>query len=90
MLLTFCIVFCSYACPVNPVCFALHIYRFALYAAGVVRAKNLVAILIKSFTDTCIAALVFYAIGYGFQVGLHTTDPKSTQGKPLGRTYQIT
>ncbi|MEW5318528.1 MAG: hypothetical protein WDW38_009744 [Sanguina aurantia] len=53
---------------------------FALYAAGVVRAKNLVAILIKSFTDTCIAALMFYIIGYGLQVGIRRNDPRPSEG----------
>lgn len=46
-----------------------------------VRAKNLVAILIKSFTDTCIAALMFYIIGYGLQVGIRTADPKPSEGE---------
>lgn len=61
--------------------FASATRRFALYAAGVVRAKNLVAILIKSFTDTCIAALMFYIIGYGLQVGIRRNDPRPSEGE---------
>jgi len=42
---------------------------FALYAAGVVRAKNIAMVLLKNFMDACIAALSFWLVGYAFAFG---------------------
>ncbi|GFR50812.1 hypothetical protein Agub_g13087, partial [Astrephomene gubernaculifera] len=42
---------------------------FALFAAGVVRPKNIVSIFLKNFFDTCIAGIAFYLIGYAFAFG---------------------
>ncbi|GLC74174.1 hypothetical protein PLESTF_001470100 [Pleodorina starrii] len=42
---------------------------FALFAAGVVRPKNIVAIFLKNLFDTCIAGLAFYLVGYAFAFG---------------------
>ncbi|GLI65277.1 hypothetical protein VaNZ11_008769 [Volvox africanus] len=42
---------------------------FALFAAGVVRPKNIVSIFIKNFFDTCIAGIAFYLVGYAFIFG---------------------
>lgn len=42
---------------------------FALYAAGVVRAKNVHMILLKNFMDAAIASMTFYLIGYGLAFG---------------------
>ncbi|KXZ44750.1 hypothetical protein GPECTOR_63g74 [Gonium pectorale] len=45
---------------------------FALFAAGVVRPKNIVAIFLKNLFDTCIAGLAFYLVGYAFAFGAHS------------------
>ncbi|KAG2487831.1 hypothetical protein HYH03_013548 [Edaphochlamys debaryana] len=42
---------------------------FALFAAGVVRPKNTVAIFLKNLFDTCIAGVAFYLLGYSFAFG---------------------
>jgi Amt family ammonium transporter len=39
---------------------------FALLEAGSVRPKNTNTILFKNLLDTCIGAITFYVIGYGF------------------------
>ncbi|GIL76886.1 hypothetical protein Vretimale_8643 [Volvox reticuliferus] len=48
---------------------------FALFAAGVVRPKNIVSIFLKNFFDTCIAGIAFYLVGYAFAFG--SKDGKS-------------
>ncbi|EFJ43712.1 hypothetical protein VOLCADRAFT_65690 [Volvox carteri f. nagariensis] len=47
---------------------------FALFAAGVVRPKNIVAIFLKNLFDTCIAGIVFYLVGYAFAFGAKDGD----------------
>ncbi|KAL6751395.1 putative ammonium transporter [Haematococcus lacustris] len=42
---------------------------FAMFVAGTVRSKNISSILMKSFIDTCITAVGFYTVGYGFARG---------------------
>eukprot|EP00798_Chlamydomonas_sp_ICE-L_P027340 gene27340-biopygen3185 len=49
---------------------------FAMFVAGVVRAKNMSSILMKSLMDTFITAVCFYLIGYSFVMG----DQEPTNG----------
>ncbi|GAB4111909.1 MAG: ammonium transporter [Roseiflexaceae bacterium] len=42
---------------------------FALVEAGTTRSKNAINIMMKNLMDFCIAALVFWAIGYGLAYG---------------------
>lgn len=42
---------------------------FALLEAGSVRAKNTINILFKNLMDACIAAIVYWLLGYGFAYG---------------------
>jgi hypothetical protein len=46
---------------------------FAIFIAGVVRAKNIGDVLLKSAIDTCISAICFYCIGYGLTFGVGST-----------------
>jgi len=41
---------------------------FTMLECGIVREKNSSNILLKNLLDTCVGALAFYAIGYGFSV----------------------
>ena len=42
---------------------------FAFLEAGAVRSKNTVNILIKNWLDTCLGAIVYWAIGFGLTWG---------------------
>ncbi len=42
---------------------------FAMFVAGVVRAKSIASILMKSIIDTLISAISYYLVGYAFTVG---------------------
>ena len=42
---------------------------FAFLEAGAVRSKNTVNILIKNWLDTCLGAIVYWAVGFGLTWG---------------------
>ncbi|GAX83671.1 hypothetical protein CEUSTIGMA_g11096.t1 [Chlamydomonas eustigma] len=42
---------------------------FAMFVAGVVRAKNIASILLKSIIDSLISAIGYYLVGYAFTMG---------------------
>ena len=42
---------------------------FAMFVAGVVRAKNMSSILLKSAIDTVISAVCYFTVGYAFTLG---------------------
>ena len=42
---------------------------FALLESGSVRAKNVVNVMMKNYTDMCIGGLAFYLIGFGLMMG---------------------
>ncbi len=46
---------------------------FCMLEAGLVRSKNSINVAIKNLIDFCVAALLFWACGYGIMFGLSTT-----------------
>lgn len=53
---------------------------FAIFVAGVVRAKNIGDVLLKSAIDTVISAICFYCIGYALALGVGSTPPNGFIG----------
>ncbi|MGL6074980.1 MAG: ammonium transporter [Fimbriiglobus sp.] len=46
---------------------------FALVESGLVRAKNAVNVIMKNYSDMCVGAIGFWAIGYGLMFGSNPT-----------------
>lgn len=46
---------------------------FALVESGLVRSKNAVNVILKNYSDMCVGALAFWAIGYGLMFGATKT-----------------
>ncbi|GFR40281.1 hypothetical protein Agub_g438, partial [Astrephomene gubernaculifera] len=43
---------------------------FAMLAAGAIRSKNAVNILLQTLMDACASAIMWYLIGFGFAYGI--------------------
>jgi Amt family ammonium transporter len=56
---------------------------FALLGAGLIRSKNTVNYLTKSFMDFCMASLSFWAFGFPLMFGGSGAAPGLEQGNPL-------
>lgn len=56
---------------------------FALLGAGLIRAKNTVNYLTKSYMDFCMAALSFWAFGFALMFGGSKLAPGLEAGNPL-------
>jgi Amt family ammonium transporter len=56
---------------------------FALLGAGLIRSKNTVNYLTKSFLDFCMASLAFWAFGFAFMFGGSRTAPGLEAGTAL-------
>jgi ammonium transporter, Amt family len=46
---------------------------FALVESGMVRAKNSVNVIMKNYSDMCVGAIGFWAVGYGLMFGTNTS-----------------
>jgi ammonium transporter, Amt family len=46
---------------------------FALLESGLVRAKNAVNVIMKNYSDMCVGAIGFWAVGYGLMFGTNPT-----------------
>ncbi|MFO0823882.1 MAG: ammonium transporter [Gemmataceae bacterium] len=62
---------------------------FALVESGMVRAKNAVNVIMKNYSDMCVGAIGFWAVGYGLMFGLNpsrwigTTKFAPNTGEPF-------
>lgn len=72
---------------------------FALLGAGLIRSKNTVNYLTKSYMDFCMCALAFWAFGFALMFGASALAPGLEKGNPIigfsgfflaGLSYDVT